>query len=191
MEQRRLTRQDWLDAALHALERHGHNAIRPEKLAKQLGVSRGSFYWHFADVPSFEQALLEAWFEAALNAPYSKAVGEAQGSASAALRNLIREAFAVPRATERSVREWASLAPRAAGAVRRMDQQRVELIAGLMPAPEETRYTRAIILYRVYLGHVASPEGDPGGAIRSTLVELFCPSGPAASPAQPVSAPDG
>ena len=44
---RRLTRQDWIDAAINRLLKTGVDAVRVEPLADEIGVSRGSFYWHF------------------------------------------------------------------------------------------------------------------------------------------------
>jgi AcrR family transcriptional regulator len=49
MPQKRLTRQDWIDAALEALETGGVPAVAVEPLASRLGVTKGSFYWHFKD----------------------------------------------------------------------------------------------------------------------------------------------
>ncbi len=44
-----LSAKDWLDQGLRALARSGFTALKAEPLAKAMGVSRGSFYWHFAD----------------------------------------------------------------------------------------------------------------------------------------------
>ena len=45
----RLTRDDWLDAAFGAVVDGGFDKVRVLLLADTLGVTRGSFYWHFAD----------------------------------------------------------------------------------------------------------------------------------------------
>ena len=39
--------------------RSGFTALKAEPLAKAMGVSRGSFYWHFADIAAFHAAILE------------------------------------------------------------------------------------------------------------------------------------
>ncbi|MGI9134641.1 MAG: TetR/AcrR family transcriptional regulator [Rhodoferax sp.] len=59
----RLTRDDWLDAALRAAIDGGFGAVRVLVLAKTLGVTRGSFYWHFADHAELIQALIERWYQ--------------------------------------------------------------------------------------------------------------------------------
>jgi hypothetical protein len=42
-----LSVQDWLDQGLKTLAKSGFTALKAEPLAKAMGVSRGSFYWHF------------------------------------------------------------------------------------------------------------------------------------------------
>jgi AcrR family transcriptional regulator len=57
----RLTRDVWLDAAFKAVVGGGFDAVRVLVLADTLGVTRGSFYWHFTDHADLVQALLERW----------------------------------------------------------------------------------------------------------------------------------
>lgn len=58
-----LSAQDWLDRGLKALAAKGAGALKAESLAKSMGVSRGSFYWHFADIAAFRTAILAHWRE--------------------------------------------------------------------------------------------------------------------------------
>ena len=55
------TRDDWISAALAALAEGGIDAVKVERLAARLGVSKGSFYWHFKDRPTLLAALLDLW----------------------------------------------------------------------------------------------------------------------------------
>ena len=57
----RLNRDDWLDAAFAAAVEHGFDGVRVLVLADTLGVTRGSFYWHFKDHAELIAALLERW----------------------------------------------------------------------------------------------------------------------------------
>ncbi|AZP13503.1 TetR/AcrR family transcriptional regulator [Undibacterium parvum] len=59
----RLTRDAWLDAAFRAVVEAGFDNIRVLVLADKLGVTRGSFYWHFADHAELVSALLTRWRE--------------------------------------------------------------------------------------------------------------------------------
>jgi AcrR family transcriptional regulator len=60
-----LSAKDWLDAGLKALAASGFTALKAEPLARALKVSRGSFYWHFADLAAYHAALLGHWREVA------------------------------------------------------------------------------------------------------------------------------
>jgi len=63
----RLTRDDWLDAAFAAVVDGGFDNVRVLAIADTLGVTRGSFYWHFADHADLVAALLARWREGELD----------------------------------------------------------------------------------------------------------------------------
>ena len=52
---------EWVNAAAAALGNGGVEAVRVEALARDLGVTKGSFYWHFADRAALLEALLTRW----------------------------------------------------------------------------------------------------------------------------------
>ncbi|WP_291224559.1 TetR/AcrR family transcriptional regulator [Dokdonella sp.] len=57
----RLNAQDWELAALEALAESGLAAVAVEPLARRLGVTKGSFYWHFPTREALIQAAIERW----------------------------------------------------------------------------------------------------------------------------------
>ncbi|TDJ33753.1 MAG: TetR/AcrR family transcriptional regulator [Gammaproteobacteria bacterium] len=62
-ENKRLSARDWADAALDAIARGGIGAVSVEPLARQLGVTKGSFYWHYANREALLVAALELWVQ--------------------------------------------------------------------------------------------------------------------------------
>lgn len=56
-----LDRDTWITAGLDALERGGVAAVAVVPLARELGVTRGSFYWHFASREELLAAVLARW----------------------------------------------------------------------------------------------------------------------------------
>ncbi|WP_328188230.1 TetR/AcrR family transcriptional regulator [Marinobacter sp. OP 3.4] len=56
-----LTRDDWLDAAAGEVAAGGFSNLRVLTLAKRLGVTRGSFYWHFRDHEDLVVSFLDRW----------------------------------------------------------------------------------------------------------------------------------
>jgi len=55
------SRETWAAAALEALSHHGVEAVAIEPVAKRLGVTKGSFYWHFENRAELLRAALELW----------------------------------------------------------------------------------------------------------------------------------
>ncbi|HUF50410.1 MAG TPA: TetR family transcriptional regulator, partial [Longimicrobiales bacterium] len=54
-------REEWLAAAAAALTRGGVEAVKVEALARDLAITKGSFYWHFADRPALLASVLDQW----------------------------------------------------------------------------------------------------------------------------------
>jgi AcrR family transcriptional regulator len=57
----RLGREDWVGAALRALAVSGLGGLSVERLATELGATKGSFYWHFKDRSALIEATLTEW----------------------------------------------------------------------------------------------------------------------------------
>lgn len=57
-----LGRAQWIEAAWELLGEGSVDRVRVEPLAKRLGVTKGSFYWHFKDRQELVDALLDRWF---------------------------------------------------------------------------------------------------------------------------------
>jgi AcrR family transcriptional regulator len=57
----RATRADWLAAALGALHKEGPKGLNIQALARQLNISKTSFYWHFKDKAELIDALIDLW----------------------------------------------------------------------------------------------------------------------------------
>jgi AcrR family transcriptional regulator len=57
----RLDRDAWVSAGLDALEHEGVSAVAAAPLARRLGVTRGSFYWHFASRNDLLEAVVRRW----------------------------------------------------------------------------------------------------------------------------------
>jgi AcrR family transcriptional regulator len=57
----RLSADDWASAALDLIAEQGVAAVAVEPLARRLGVTKGSFYWHFPSREALLVAALERW----------------------------------------------------------------------------------------------------------------------------------
>ena len=63
MQKTRLDRDAWLQRSLDVLRAEGIQGVRVERLARDLGVTKGSFYWHFKDRDDLLRSILEFWTE--------------------------------------------------------------------------------------------------------------------------------
>src|ERR1700722_18720926 len=107
-----LSAKDWLDQGLRTLAESGYTALKAEPLAKAMGVSRGSFYWHFADIGAFHAAILRHWHEVA-----------APAANDTLLPFLLRRVFGERLSLENAVRSWAAVEPAAKAAVQAIDRR--------------------------------------------------------------------
>ena len=117
MARARHTPQTWIDAGLKSLTRIGPDGLRAETLARELGTTKGSFYWHFKDVPAFQSAALRHWSETT-KARYAAALQSGETSAQQ-LRTLGQ---VKPRAPDLAVRAWAVHDPGARRVVAKLDK---------------------------------------------------------------------
>jgi AcrR family transcriptional regulator len=169
-----LSAKDWLDQGLKTLTHSGFTALKAEPLAKAMGVSRGSFYWHFADIGAFHAAILKHWREVA--AEQIIASLEAASGNADPLALLLRRAFGTRLTLEKAVRTWASVDPLARSAVQAIDRRRLNYVERLFKAKgfsPGVAGARAQILYWAFLGFALSERPLPRAKQAAVLDELL------------------
>ena len=170
---RRLTAQDWIDFGLTALAREGSDALKADVLARKLGVSRGSFYWHFADLDAFHSKVIEHWRQVATEAIIADI--ERYESREERIDALLRHAFGHGAAIEIRMRAWAESNAAAARALDDIDHRRRAYIerllidAGIAPP---LAATRTQVLYWAYLGAALSRSRLTGPRLDRMVAEL-------------------
>ncbi|MGJ4999165.1 TetR/AcrR family transcriptional regulator [Bradyrhizobium sp. HKCCYLS3077] len=169
-----LSAQDWLDQGLKLLASKGFTALKAEPMAKVMGVSRGSFYWHFADVAAFHSELLKHWRDIAAE---QIIIGvEASAGDEPVIAVLLRRTLATRLTLERAVRSWAATSPVARQAVQAIDKRRLGYIEGLLAAqrlPAAIVQARAQVLYWAFLGYALSERQLPPEQQQAVIEELI------------------
>ncbi len=132
----RLSRSDWIMAGFRALVIGGADAIRIEALARELGATKGSFYWHFKDLHALHAAMLAA-FESLATTEITSAVRRAGDARAQAMRlvDLVSaqpEAEAGGAALEPALRDWARVDQLARSTMERVDAQRLADLCGFL-----------------------------------------------------------
>jgi AcrR family transcriptional regulator len=141
----RLSVEDWLQAGYTLLAEHGLLALKVERLCRQAGATRGSFYWHFEDMDSYRAALVESWNTFLEQDRRSLAELEAQPPRERL--SIMMTALTGPRhwMLERAMREWARTDPIAAASVRAADRRLLRSVTkaygdyGFSPADAKLR----------------------------------------------------
>ena len=169
-----LSAQDWIDLGLKTLAKSGFTALKAEPLAKAIGVSRGSFYWHFADIGAYRAAILRHWRDVAAEQIIANL--EAASDNRDRLPLLLRQAFGGKLALENAVRTWATVDPAARSAVQAIDRRRLDYVESMLRAsglsPGVAR-ARAQILYWAFVGFARSDKPLPRARQRAVLDELL------------------
>lgn len=171
----------WIDAAFDALAEGGIDAVRVDPLAKGLGVTRGSFYWHFKDREALHQAMLKEWRKRA-----SYVIGSRIESRTPAPDERLRQTLALPNSSPRAkraaaielaIRLWAGRDANAAKAVRHIDHVRLVYYAKLFAEMGHTQAEarkRAFLLYASLLAQAyvfTDGETDVSKDLASMLVK--------------------
>ncbi|KAB2950724.1 MAG: TetR/AcrR family transcriptional regulator [Rhizobiaceae bacterium] len=162
----RVTRQDWLDAALAALVADGVEGVRVLVLAERLGVSRSGFYWHFRDRDDLLACLLDRWRATNTAAIVERAVRPAVTIVRAVLN--VFECWADERlfdpALDFAVRDWARRDEHVRDAVAQADSERLSAIGAMYRRhgfAEEDALVRARVLYMMQVGYYVLEIREP------------------------------
>lgn len=151
----RLSREPWVNAALDLLATGGDEAVKVEPLARQLRVTKGSFYWHFRDRRDLLAEALRRW-EKRETVAVVHAVEAGGGSAVERLRRLFTTAFERRlMELEVALRRWAVRDRLARAVVERVDARRLAYLRDLYVAAglrHEDAEARAFVAYATLFG---------------------------------------
>jgi AcrR family transcriptional regulator len=160
----RLNRQAWVRAALDAIAEGGLAGVSVVPLAKQLGTTKGSFYWHFPSREALIEAALADWEQSHTTAVIAE-IEAASEDPLARLRLLFK------RVTELAARDRIELAllataehPTVQPVLDRVTRRRIDYTGqlfrrlGFSPA-EATRH--ALLAYTAYLGYAQLAHATP------------------------------
>jgi len=132
---------DWIRAGVARLAKDGVESVRVEVLARDLGVSKGSFYWHFRDRDELLMQMLQAW-ETSEAEWLSNEEAEATQKPNAATRwaRFVERSAEPERIREEiAIRAWARRDERVATRVADVEKRRVGVIANILA---EVGFTR-------------------------------------------------
>lgn len=160
-------RAQWLSAGLEALRKGGVGAVRVERLADEVGVTKGSFYHHFRDRGALLEEVLEYWAREMTDAEFER-IQTLRGGLAPRLVALAQDVLEKGMGRyDPAIRAWAREDRKVAAAVAQVDRRRVKALAGFF---EEGGFTaaearvRARTFYTFLLGEpqVRAPAREAG-----------------------------
>jgi len=152
----KISAETWLAMARAVLVEEGIAAVKVDRLAQRLGVSRGGFYHHFQDRADLLARLLAHWEAEARFLPPGRAPrnpAQALAVIDAQVRHLIDEREFDPR-FDMAVRAWAQADAAVAVAVERMDRRRIAALTRVFVAlgcdrPEAAIRARVLYFHQI------------------------------------------
>ena len=171
----------WIEAAFDALADGGIDAVRVDPLAKKLSVTRGSFYWHFADRAALHAAMLKEWRKR-----QSYQVGTRIESQASTPDERLKRTLALPNSSPRAkraaaieiaIRLWSRRDAEAAKAVRHIDRVRLRYYAKHyeeMGYSATTARERAFLFYATLMARAfitTDSETDVSDKLASMLLD--------------------
>ena len=162
----RTARTSWIEEGLRALGVGGLDAVRIEKLAQALGVTKGGFYARFGDRGALLEEMLDTWERVGVDAVIERVEGGG-GDARAKLGRL----FALAGTggdlmkIELAIRDWARRDRTVARRLRRVDDRRMDYMRSLFGAfcPDEDEVeARCMLAFSLWIGNhfMAARHGD-------------------------------
>jgi len=173
----KVTREDWLNAAMDVLIRNGVDQVKVLALAGRLRVSRSSFYWYFKSRADLLDALLDHWQQTNTAALVAQAEAPAE-TITQAVCNVFRcviNPLLFNTKLDFAVRDWARRAANVRVVLQQSDTRRIDALSAMFSrfgyAPLEA-YTRARILYYMQIGYDDADLHEPTAA-RMKLLPMY------------------
>jgi AcrR family transcriptional regulator len=127
-----LGREDWLNAALESLNERGIDAVKVLPLSHKLGVTRGSFYWHFEDREDLLRQMLEFW-ERELTDEVIVSANALDASSREKLRYVIHNVLFYRQSRyDTAISAWGMFDEQVAQAMKRVLRKRMRFVGRLL-----------------------------------------------------------
>ena len=164
-DRKQLQRFDWLQRALEIFVAEGIDAVRITRLADDLGVTRGSFYWHFENRGDLIDALVRFWQDKN-TAAIEQLVVQAESLADGIFRyfETCLDAERFDSRLDLAIREWSRRSKKIRELLDREDSARVEALRQFYARfgyPMPQALIRARILYYSQIGFYALEIREP------------------------------
>ena len=125
---KRVSKAEWLGQALDVLASEGIQGVRVERLARNLGIAKAGFYWHFRDRRDLMQSLLDYWTHEFTAVVTENPEGDPQKRLYKTMLMILEHHLTK---YDLAIRGWAAHDPIAAKAVRLVNRMRLDFVRSI------------------------------------------------------------
>lgn len=180
---RNSSRNAWIEAGFQMLAKGGIDSVRIDRISKKIGLTRGSFYWHFKSRADFLDAMLDMWHQKGTH-DIIDLVEQEKNNPNKRLYALLNLTAKGPgpqyggKFTEMSIRIWGKTSVKVAKVVKQIDAERIQFVNKLlieMQVEPALASFLAEIIYDAYIGMMSRDISDEEvariGKIASAYIE--------------------
>ena len=172
----------WIEGALYMVAQNGAAAVKVERLARELKMSKGSFYWFFKDIDDLLMRSLDHWKEALNDAVFDE-IRSFDAPAQERLFLLVDRVLANHLGRfDAAVRAWAATDARVQDFVTGVDRERLKLLIEMFsdsPLAPKLARQRAHLFYRAFIAEsyltIYPGRTTKGRYLKELIVDLLEP----------------
>ncbi|WP_103108809.1 TetR/AcrR family transcriptional regulator [Brevibacillus reuszeri] len=164
-------REDWVRAALTKLTEAGIESVRVEALAREMNISKGSFYHHFQDRQDLLDSMISYWEEHT-----TERIIHTPDSESQTLEQLLGELFSREQKLEAAMYAWAKQNAVLRQRLIEIEKRRIDYVAALYQkngVPKMEAKERAELAYFMYVGWLARTEINAEMDVQASLAHFL------------------
>jgi AcrR family transcriptional regulator len=151
-----VSKEQWIEQGLETLRTKGYSELSIVKLAKKLGVTRGSFYYHFSSLNELIDEMIANWEEVVVNQGFDKTFNNNKDPISE-FNNLIDYVTQLSDRLDLVFRQWAPSNAHVRSHMERLDKKRLERLTELFQRLAEDDHKGKVLAqlaFNAYIGNL-------------------------------------
>jgi AcrR family transcriptional regulator len=155
-----LTKEQWAQAGLGYLKEKGSSDLSIVKLSQKLGVTRGSFYYHFKGLNDLIDAMVATWEENVINKGFQQTLVDSKDPKQE-VKNLIEYVTHLTDRLDLVFRQWAPTNSHVKKHMERLDTKRLKTLEGLFQRLAQNKKKGSVLSRIAFFGYIGCLHSYP------------------------------